>query len=285
MGKPSMIPILYIVATPIGHLSDISYRAVSILQQVDFIVAEDKRQSAKLLSHYQITTPMLSYHEHSDQNQTDYLLGLLAQGKQLALISDAGTPLISDPGYQLIRGASAQGVKLVPLPGACAAIAALSVSALPTDKFCFEGFLPAKAAARKQSLEQLVQEPRTLIFYEAPHRVVATVEAIAEAFGGQREICLAREVTKTFETIKKLPAEQMLQFVSDDADQQRGEIVLLVEGYKAQALDGDLPLEAKQLAQLLQQEMPPKSASKIVASHYGCNKKVAYDYLLSLKAS
>ena len=276
-----MIPILYIVATPIGHLADISLRAIDVLKNVDYILVEDKRQSARLLHHYDIQTPMIAYHEHSDEKQTANIIKLLNEDKQLALISDAGTPLISDPGYRLLQKIPPH-VKVVPIPGASALIAAMSASGLATNKFSFEGFLPAKEKARKKVLAELVEESRTLIFYEAPHRIKVCMQDICTVFGGDRMVCLARELTKTFETIVRLPANEMFEFICNDENQQRGECVVLIDAYKAEVIS-ELSNQSKALALTLSEHLPPKTASKIIAGHYGVNKKLVYEYLLSLK--
>lgn len=275
--------VLYLVATPIGNLADISLHAIKIMQEVDAILVEDKRQSLKLFKHYDITTPMLNYHEHTDEKQHQLIIQKLQQGQKLALISDAGTPLISDPGYKLVRQLHELNIAVVPIAGACAAIAALSASGLPTDSFCFEGFLPAKSKARQDELQNLVEETRTMIFYEAPHRILATLADVVEIFGGQRQVCLARELTKTFETIKQLPSMQMLEWVKLDANQQKGEIVLMIAGCSKSIQQSDLSSAAQMLAGQLVKELPPKTASKIVAEHYQCSKKLVYEYILSLK--
>src|SRR5690606_13608454 len=222
--------ILYVVATPIGNLADMVPRAVETLQTVAVIAAEDTRHSARLLGHFDINTPTLAYHDHSDEQRTEQLLKRLRDGEDVALISDAGTPLISDPGYRLVRAARQQGSRIVPIPGACAVIAALSVAGLPSDKFSFEGFLPAKQVARQSLLRSLQQETRTLIFYEAPHRVLETVQDMCAVFGPDREVVMAREITKTFETIKSAPVAELAQWIAADTNQTRGEIVLLVHG-------------------------------------------------------
>lgn len=278
-----MIPVLYIVATPIGNLKDITYRAVEVLNAVDYILVEDKRQSGKLLSHYQIDKPLIAYHEHSDDKQSDKIVALLQQGMNIALISDAGTPLISDPGYRLLQKLRATEVKVVPIPGPSALIAAMSSSGLPTDRFSFEGFLPAKNQARETVLERLKNESRTMVFYEAPHRIVDTVNSMVTIFGEARQICLARELTKTFETINCLPAAALADWIASDENQQRGEMVLVVEGVKEQKTQ-DLAEQHQQLIALLVDELPPKKLSKIIADYANINKKIVYDYILSLKS-
>lgn len=277
-----MTATLYIVATPIGNLDDISQRAVSILQQVDYIFAEDTRHSARLLQHCAINTPVQAYHDFSSMTQTERIIELLLAGKAIALISDAGTPLISDPGYRLVKKAHEENIKVVPIPGACAAISALCVSGLPTDRFSFEGFLPAKKQARIQTLQALAQEPRTMVFYEAPHRIKECLADFCEVFGDERKVVLARELTKTFETIRQLPLSLMQQWVADDNHQQKGEIVLVLEGYISQ-VEETLSMPAQQLVALLMEDLAPNKVSKIVAQHYALPKKMVYEYILSLK--
>jgi len=278
-----MLPTLYIVATPIGHLSDISFRAVDILKSVDCIAAEDTRHSARLLAHYQIDTPMISYHEFGGDGQVNQVLKRLNAGQSIALISDAGTPLISDPGFRLVNCANEQGIKVVPIPGASALTAALSVAGLPTDQFTFAGFLPAKQKARCDVLSAFAASEKTTVFYEAPHRLLVCLEDMLQIFGAQRKLCLVRELTKTFETIALKPLDEMLAWVALDENQQKGELVLVLEGQRekvAQQLDE----QSAALAETLLEHLPPKPVSKIVAEHYKVNKKDVYNYLLSLKS-
>jgi len=274
---------LYIVATPIGNLADISLRAIEILKRVHYIAAEDTRHSAFLLQHYDIQTPMLAYHEHSGEGQTDRLLALLDEGKDIALISDAGTPLISDPGYKLVERLHQRGGKVVPLPGASALLAALCASGMATDRFTFVGFLPAKKKAREDALMALHEREETLIVYEAPHRISEMLQDVVEVMGANRRVTLARELTKTFETIKQLPADQMCEWVQQDQNQQRGEIVLVIEGAQGAKADTEITVRAQQLISQLISELPPKTISKIISTHYEVPKKVVYDYVLSLK--
>lgn len=273
---------LYIVATPIGNLEDISQRALTILRQVDCIFAEDTRHSAKLLQHYAISTQVQAYHEFSTDAQTENVFQCLYQGKDVALISDAGTPLISDPGYRLVKRAHEEGIAVVPIAGACAVIVALSASGLPTDRFTFEGFLPAKTKARLENLSQLQQEPRTMVFYEAPHRLLETLQAMQQVFGAERRVTLARELSKTFETIKQMDLAKLCEWVAEDSNQQRGEAVLVVQGLQ-QDKQEQLSEEARQLIALLLPELSPNRISKIVADYFKLTKKVVYDYILSLK--
>ena len=272
---------LYVVATPIGNFGDMSQRAVDVLRQVDLIAAEDTRHSRRLLQHFGIETPLMAYHDHSDERALRRVIGCFEAGESVALVSDAGTPLVSDPGYRLVRCVQDEGHKVFPIPGACAAVAALSATGLPTDRFLFEGFLPAKRGARENRLRALRTESATLIFYEAPHRIVDTLEALVEVFGPVREAALAREVTKLYETIRRLPLSALAQFVREDNNQQKGEIVLLVAG--ASARESQLDTDVASLLVRLAQELPAKRAAAVVAEHTGLRKKQLYDYLLSLK--
>lgn len=269
---------LYVVATPIGNLGDISQRGLAVLAAADLIAAEDTRHSARLLQHFAIDTPMQAYHDHSDQRALGRVLDCLAAGGVVALVSDAGTPLISDPGYRLVRQVQDLGYAVRPVPGACAAIAALSASGLPTDRFLFEGFLPAKAGARAARLQALVAQSATLVFYEAPHRVAETLEAMVTCFGGEREALLARELTKTFETLHRAPLAALSRFVADDSNQQRGEIVLAVAGQRGR--DETVAPEVAQLLRRLAQELPAKRAAAVVADCTGLRKKLLYEYLV-----
>ncbi|MCP4466878.1 MAG: 16S rRNA (cytidine(1402)-2'-O)-methyltransferase [Halieaceae bacterium] len=272
---------LYVVATPIGNFGDMSQRAVDVLREVDLIAAEDTRHSRRLLQHFGIETPLMAYHDHSDERALRRVIGCFEADESVALVSDAGTPLVSDPGYRLVRYVQDEGHKVFPIPGACAAVAALSATGLPTDRFLFEGFLPAKRGARENRLRALRTESATLIFYEAPHRIVDTLEALVGVFGPVREAALAREVTKLYETIRRLPLSALAQFVREDNNQQKGEIVLLVAG--ASARESQLDTDVASLLVRLAQELPAKRAAAVVAEHTGLRKKQLYDYLLSLK--
>ena len=273
---------LYIVATPIGNLGDITSRAIQVLQAVDLIAAEDTRHSRRLFQQFAIDTPCFAYHEFSDRGAQERVLTRLAQGEAVALVSDAGTPLISDPGFRLVRDVQEAGFRVVPVPGACAAIAALCVSGLPTDRFVFEGFLSAKAGARAARLLELAAEASTTIFYEAPHRIVDSLQAMVEAFGGDREAVLAREITKAYETVRRAPLAELAGFVAADSNQQRGEIVLVVAGKPAGQPELDARLAG--LLQRLAQEMPGKRAAAIVAEFSGLKKNQLYDYLLAQRS-
>jgi 16S rRNA (cytidine1402-2'-O)-methyltransferase len=270
---------LYIVATPIGNLADMVPRAVETLQAADLIAAEDTRHSAPLLKHFSIETPMVAYHDHSDSSAPDVIERCIEGGGAVALISDAGTPLISDPGYRLVNLAHERGWRVVPIPGPSAVVAALSASGLPTDRFRFEGFLPAKPGARQARLQELSTESITLVFYEAPHRLQVSLESMRDAFGPERPVVLARELTKTFETILRGSLDELIERVREDSNQSRGEIVLLVAG----AGPGDLEIkpEVAHILELLSEMLPPRQAAALVSDAFGLRKKVLYEYLIS----
>lgn len=272
---------LYIVATPIGNLADISARAIEILSSVDLIAAEDTRHSKHLLQHHGIETSTISLHEHNEQQRSEVLLSRMVQGESIALISDAGTPLISDPGFRLVNMAREQGINVIPIPGACAVITALSASGLSAERFAFEGFLPSKASARRQVLESLENEPRTLIFYESPKRMVASLQDMLAVFGTERKACLARELTKMFETIVMLPLAELVEIVRNDPNHQKGEIVLLIEG-QSTVVDSDEAEQARVL-QILLAELPLKQAASLTASILGIKKNKAYEMALKLQ--
>ncbi|WOE29633.1 16S rRNA (cytidine(1402)-2'-O)-methyltransferase [Acinetobacter towneri] len=271
---------LFVVATPIGHLDDMSYRAIDVLKSVSLIAAEDTRTSAQLMKHFNISTPLTACHEHNESNKIDILVQKLLNGEDMALISDAGTPLISDPGFKLVRAAQANGIRVIPVPGACAAIAALSAVGLPSDRFSFQGFLSAKQSQRVQQLEKLKDETQTLIFYEAPHRILDSVKDMAAVFGAERPVGFAREITKTFETIKKITLGELAEFIAADHHQQKGEIVLVVGGASEEK-----DMEQEKLDQLLQrllQDLSVKAASQLAADLTGIKKKIAYQRALEL---
>ena len=271
---------LFVVATPIGHLDDMSYRAIDVLKSVSLIAAEDTRTSAQLMKHFNISTPLTACHEHNESNKIDILVQKLLNGEDIALISDAGTPLISDPGFKLVRAAQANGIRVIPVPGACAAIAALSAVGLPSDRFSFQGFLASKQSQRLQQLEKLKDETQTLIFYEAPHRILDSVKDMAAVFGADRPVGFAREITKTFETIKKMALGELVEFIAADHHQQKGEIVLVVGGASEEK-----DMEQEKLDQLLQrllQDLSVKAASQLAADLTGIKKKIAYQRALEL---
>lgn len=279
--EPSANGVLYVVATPIGNIKDISYRAVEILAAADTIAAEDTRHSAVLLQHYSIQTPCIAVHEHNERQIAARIVEQIQSGHNVALISDAGTPLISDPGYHLVKAAREAGLRIIPIPGPSAFTAALSVSGLPSDRFVFEGFLPSKAGARGKRLEQLQHETRTLIFYEAPHRIAECLQDMAGVFGAERPAVLAREITKTFETIKLAPLAQLARWVAEDSNQQRGEIVILLHGAEAQPLSSDS--DTDQLLAVLLEDMPTKQAAATAAKITGHKKKALYERALQLQ--
>ena len=269
---------LYVVATPIGNLGDMVPRAVEILKSVDLIAAEDTRHSRRLLQHFGITTPLLAYHEHSGPAALERLAKLLDGGKSVALIADAGTPLIADPGYRLLRHAHRVGWRVVPVPGASALVAALSVAGLPTDRFRFEGFLPATRSARLRRLRQLETERSTMIFYEAPHRVWPCLEDMRECFGGERPALLARELTKIHETVIHSSLQDLLQRVATDPQQRLGEIVLVVAG--GGPVEAEFGVEVQTLLTLLAAELPPRKAAAIASRVSGVGKRQLYDWLV-----
>ncbi len=274
---------LFVVATPIGNLEDISARAVRVLTEVALIAAEDTRHSQRLLQHFGINTPLQACHEHNERDQGGRFIARLLAGEDVALISDAGTPLISDPGFHLVRQARAAGVRVVPIPGACALVAALSAAGLPSDRFIFEGFLPAKSTARCARLETIKEEPRTLIFYEAPHRLLESLQDMGKVFGADRLAVLARELTKTFETLKGLPLGELSKWVASDANQQRGECVLLVAGWQAPEGDSAVSAEALRVLDLLLEDLPVKRAAAVAAEITGARKNVLYQIALERK--
>ncbi|UUY08776.1 16S rRNA (cytidine(1402)-2'-O)-methyltransferase [Pseudomonas sp. J452] len=271
---------LYVVATPIGNLDDISARALRILREVALIAAEDTRHSIRLLQHFGIATPLAACHEHNERDEGGRFLMRLLAGEDVALISDAGTPLISDPGFHLVRQARAAGVRVVPVPGACALIAALSAAGLPSDRFSFEGFLPAKTVGRQARLQQVAEDSRTLIFYEAPHRILECLADMREVFGADRSAVLGRELTKTFETLKGLPLGELHDWVAADSNQQRGECVVLVAGWQAPEGDEAISGEALRVLDLLLGEMPLKRAAALAAEITGVRKNLLYQVAL-----
>ncbi len=272
---------LYIVSTPIGNLGDITARAIEILETVDIIAAEDTRHSGRLLQYFGINTPTISLHDHNESQRSETLLERLQNGESIALISDAGTPLISDPGYRLVSLVREAGIKVIPIPGACALIAALSSAGIPSDRFIFEGFLPSKQGARRQALERLKHETRTLIFYESPRRLVNSLDDMMLAFGGARRACIARELTKLHETIETQELKYLHQWVNDSPEQLKGECVVLVEG-AAKAQESDIA-EVERVLQLLLADLPVKRAAVVTASLLGVSKNKAYELALALQ--
>lgn len=266
--------ILHVVATPIGNLGDLSPRALETLRNVDTICAEDTRHTRQLLAHFGVERPLLALHQHNEDAQAAQLVARLLAGESLALVSDAGTPLVSDPGFRLVRAARAAGVRVSPVPGACAAIAALSVAGLPSDRFVFEGFLPARAAARRERLSQLAGETRTLMFYESAHRIEEAVADMAAVFGAQRRAVVARELTKLFETVLDGSLAELHARIAGDADQRKGEFVVVVEGAGEDA-DARV-VEGQRLYAKLTQYLKPSQAAKLAAELSGAPRKALY---------
>ena len=273
--------ILYIVATPIGNLQDITQRALETFAQVDLIAAEDTRHSGLLLIHYGIKKPFFALHDHNEQEKAHILVEKLKQGSNIALISDAGTPLISDPGFHLLRQCREAGIRVVPLPGACAAITALCASGIASDRFCFEGFLPAKSKARKDKLENIAEEDRTLIFYESTHRILDTLEDMQAVLGEGRYIVLAREMTKTWETITGNTIKNLREWLLEDPNRTKGEMVLIVEGKPKSDNNDEISPQAVKALELIAEELPLKKAAAIVAELYGYKKNALYQFGLA----
>ncbi|MCG3721232.1 16S rRNA (cytidine(1402)-2'-O)-methyltransferase [Vibrio cincinnatiensis] len=271
------VPTLYIVPTPIGNLGDITQRALDVLSRVDVIAAEDTRHTGKLLAHFNIQTKTFALHDHNEQQKAQVLVDKLLSGLSIALVSDAGTPLISDPGYHLVTQCRQAGVKVVPLPGACAVITALSASGLPSDRFSFEGFLPAKSKGRKDKFLEVAKAERTCIFYESPHRITESLQDMLAIFGPERQVVLARELTKTFETIQGLPLGELIAWIEEDENRKRGEMVLLVHGYREEKNDA-LPDEALRTLTILTKELPLKKAAALAAEIYNVKKNALYKW-------
>lgn len=271
---------LYVIATPIGNLADIGGRAIEVLKQVDLIAAEDTRHSKGLLQYYAIGAPMQAYHDHNEEQITPKLVQRLLAGENIALISDAGTPLLSDPGYRLVKAAHESSIKVSPVPGACAAIAALSASGLATDKFLFAGFPPHKSGARQGFYQQFEQQTSTLIFYESSHRIVASVRDMQLVFGGQRKVVMAREITKTFETIHSSTLEELPEWLQADQNQQKGEFVIVLQGC-AEAMD-TMSVGLENILKILLEELTVKQASKLAAKITGMKKNTVYKLALEL---
>lgn len=273
---------LYVVATPIGNMQDITLRAIEILKSVDKIAAEDTRHSKTLLKHFSINKPMISLHEFNERECLEMLFEYIEQGESIALISDAGTPLISDPGYHLIKEAQARGVKVMPIPGACAGIAALSVAGLPSDRFVFEGFLPARQEACRTRLTELQYETRTIIFYEAPHRLLDALQLMVEVFGGERQAVVARELTKIHESVIHSALAELLEQYTKHPDKQRGEVVILVHGAEQKAGDSVL-VKPDYVLDVLLSELPLKQAASLAAKITGERKNMLYEKALEKK--
>lgn len=272
---------LYVVATPIGNLEDIGARALRVLREVDCIAAEDTRHTGQLLRHFGIETPLLSLHEHNERARLEQMIARLREGQSIALVSDAGTPLISDPGFPLVRELRRQGLPVIPIPGPSSLLAALSVAGLPTDRFVFEGFLPAKTLARRERLQALAREERTLVFFEASHRIAETLADMAAIFGAERPAVVARELTKRFEQVHGTALSELAIWLEADANRQKGEFVLLVQGAPA-ASEADTPDNRRLLAALLA-ELPASRAVVVAARLTGLPKKPLYALALALR--
>ena len=273
---------LYIVATPIGNLDDLSSRAIAVLSKASLVAAEDTRHSGRMLQAIGVETKMIALHDHNERDRAERVLQALEKGSDVALISDAGTPLISDPGFVLVREARRRGLRVSPIPGPCAIIAALCAAGLPTDRFTFEGFLPSKKGARRTLLERLSADAATLIFYESPHRILEAVADIADAMGPGRELVIARELTKTFETFYAGPASEVLQTLQDDPHGSRGEFVVMIHGAQKEAADEGME-EVDRVLKLLLTELPVKKAAKLGSEITGKAKNDLYQRALGLK--
>ncbi len=267
---------LYIVPTPIGNLADITQRALDVLANVDLIAAEDTRHTSRLLSHFSISTRTFALHDHNEQQKADFLIEKLQAGTSIALVSDAGTPLISDPGYHLVNRCRHAGVKVVPLLYLCAVITALSGSGLPSDRFSFEGFLPPKSKGRRDCFQALADDARTLIFYESPHRINDSLSDMLAVLYPDRQVVLARELTKTYETIHGAPLGELIDWLAEDSNRVRGEMVILVAGHRAQK--DDLPGEVLRTLTLLAKELPLKKAAALTAEIHGAKKNALYKW-------
>ena len=272
---------LFIVATPIGNLNDITFRAVEILKGIDIVLAEDTRHSKKLLKHLNIAKPIRAFHEHNEREKTKAIIDELHSGKSIALISDAGTPLISDPGYFLVVQAKKEGLRVVPIPGASALITALSASGLASDSFTFLGFLPSKQIARIKLLKTLLNQTKTSIFYESPKRILATLTDMHAIFGDSREVCLAKELTKVFETIQTDSIPNLINYLTADENNQKGEFVILIAANdKIDIVEAETRLDS--LLPILCAEMGASKAAKLAAKITGIDKKICYKKAIDL---
>ena len=272
---------LYVVATPIGNLADLSHRALDVLRGVDLIAAEDTRRTRQLLSHYGIHAQLVAYHEHNESEQSLVLMNKLEAGHAIALVSDAGTPLVNDPGYRLVNAAHQAGIHVSPIPGACAAIAALSVSGLPSHRFAFEGFPPAKPLAREKFFREMVSSDHTLIFYESSHRILDSVKAMGDVFGADREVVIARELTKTFETVLRGSLSGLCEALLADSNQCKGEFVVLIAP-SPDSRDGH-ERELDRILGALLKVMSVKQASEVAAEVTGLKKNFVYQQALAMK--
>ena len=273
--------VLYVVATPIGNLEDISARALRILREVHAIAAEDTRHTGQLLAHFEINTSLFSLHEHNEHARLAQVVARLREGQSLALVSDAGTPLISDPGFPLVRELRRQGLKVIPIPGPSSILAALSVAGLPTDRFVFEGFLSAKSTTRRERLRTLVQEERTLVFLESSHRIVETLSDMGEVLGAKRPAVIARELTKRFEEVQGAPLGELIDWLKTDSHRGRGEFVVLIQGAPTIANEVDTR-ETRQLLIALLEELPMGRAVAVAVKATGLKRKALYELALEL---
>ena len=276
-----MSGILYIVATPIGNLSDITIRAVEILKKVDAVLAEDTRHTKKLFDHYEIDSPLVAFHEHNENEKVDYILAQIGSGKSLALVSDAGTPLISDPGYNLVLEAKKNGISVVPIPGPSALIAALSSSGIESNNFTFFGFLPSKQSARLRLLKTKKSLNETIIFYESPKRILAALMDMLEVFGEKRQVCLAKEITKSFETILNDNLVNLIEYLTSDSSHQKGEFVIIISPVNKLDLD-EAQVQLEKILPILCAEMGASQAAKLAAKITGIDKKHCYKRAINL---
>ncbi|MGB0754350.1 MAG: 16S rRNA (cytidine(1402)-2'-O)-methyltransferase [Candidatus Pseudothioglobus sp.] len=276
-----MSGILYIVATPIGNLSDITIRAVEILKKVDAVLAEDTRHTKKLFDHYEIDSPLVAFHEHNENEKVDYILAQIGSGKSLALVSDAGTPLISDPGYNLVLEAKKNGISVVPIPGPSALIAALSSSGIESNNFTFFGFLPSKQSARLRLLKTKKSLNETIIFYESPKRILAALMDMLEVFGEKRQVCLAKEITKSFETILNDNLVNLIEYLTSDSSHQKGEFVIIISPVNKVDLD-EAQVQLEKILPILCAEMGASQAAKLAAKITGIDKKHCYKRAINL---
>ena len=276
-----MSGILYIVATPIGNLSDITIRAVEILKKVDAVLAEDTRHTKKLFDHYEIDSPLVAFHEHNENEKVNYILAQIGSGKSLALVSDAGTPLISDPGYNLVLEAKKNGISVVPIPGPSALIAALSSSGIESNNFTFFGFLPSKQSARLRLLKTKKSLNETIIFYESPKRILAALMDMLEVFGEKRQVCLAKEITKSFETILNDNLVNLIEYLTSDSSHQKGEFVIIISPANKVDLD-EAQVQLEKILPILCAEMGASQAAKLAAKITGIDKKHCYKRAINL---
>ena len=275
---------LYVVATPIGNLADFSFRAVDVLKQVDLIAAEDTRHAVMLLQHYGINRPLVSLHQHNEDRASQGLVDKILQGESIALVSDAGTPLLSDPGLPLVKLAKQHGIEVSPIPGACALIAALSASGMPISRFSFEGFLPRTASARKSFFADKLADASTWAFYESSHRIQYALEDMASVFPPEHEIVIAREITKLHETILKAPLTEALTQVQSNDNMRKGEFVVIVAGHQVINDDQDLSAEQRRILRLLLQQCSIKTAVALATEITGQRKKLMYNAALAMQA-